>query len=105
MCHKEKLKFEDYKHCLEATHLENKINNLQKNKLNVDSYRENHKEFIKNSRLIVKSQQRFRSKKHNVFIEEVNKIALSANNDTINRFSKNIGILNKQRNITQKERN
>ena len=59
---KRKLKFKDYKHCLEATHLENKINQLAKNKLNVDSVQENHKEFIKNSQLILKSQQRFEVK-------------------------------------------
>ena len=36
---------------------------------------------IKNSekKLISKSQQKLRSKKHNVFAEEVNKIALSDN--------------------------
>ena len=36
---------------------------------------------MKNDKLISKSQQRLRSKKHNVFTEEFNKIALSANND------------------------
>ena len=36
---------------------------------------------MKNNRLISKSQQRFRSEKHNVFTEKVNKITLSANND------------------------
>ena len=35
----------------------------------------------KNSWLILKSQQRFRSEKHNVFTEEVNKIKLIANDD------------------------
>ena len=59
---KRKLKFKDYKHCLEATHLENKINQLAKNKLNVDSVQENHKEFIKNNKLILKSQQRLEVK-------------------------------------------
>ena len=52
-----KLKFEDYKICVEATQLENKINQLEKK---------------------LKSQQRFRSKKHDIFTEEVNKILLSA---------------------------
>ena len=42
---------------------------------------ENHKELLKNSRLISKLQQRCKSEKHNVFTEKVNKIALSANND------------------------
>ena len=47
----------------------------------MDNLWENHKEFIKtnNVKIILKSQQWFRSKKH-VFIE-VNKIALSTNND------------------------
>ena len=32
---KRKLKFEDYKNCLEATQLENKINQLEKNNVDV----------------------------------------------------------------------
>ena len=32
-----KLKFQNYKKCLEATQLENKINHLEKNKINIDS--------------------------------------------------------------------
>ena len=43
---KRKLKFEDYKNCLEATQLENKINHLDKNKIEVDSLKNDHKEFI-----------------------------------------------------------
>ena len=34
---KRKLKFEDYKSCLEATQLENKTNQLEKNKIDVNS--------------------------------------------------------------------
>ena len=34
---KRKLKFENYKNCLEATQLENKINHLEKNKIDIDS--------------------------------------------------------------------
>ena len=37
---KGKLKFEDYKHCLEATQLENKINQLEQIKPDVDSLSE-----------------------------------------------------------------
>ena len=33
------------------------------------------------NKLILKLQQKIKSKKHNVFTEEVNKIALSANDD------------------------
>ena len=46
---KRKLNFEDYKHCLKATHFENKIKHLEKNRRNVVSFRENHKQFIKNN--------------------------------------------------------
>ena len=42
---KRKLKFENYKNCLEATQLENKINHLEKNYSDIDSIKENHKKF------------------------------------------------------------
>ena len=42
---KRKLKFQNYKNCLEATHLENKINHLEKNITDV----ENIKKIMKNS--------------------------------------------------------
>ena len=48
MCYKKKLKFENYKNCLEATQLENKINYLEKNKTDIDSI----KEFIKNKSIL-----------------------------------------------------
>ena len=55
-----KLILEDYKNCLEATELENKINHREKNKIDVDSLKRDHKEFIKNKKVTLKSQQRFR---------------------------------------------
>ena len=36
-----------------------------------------YEEFIKNNTLILETQQRFKSKSHNVFTEEINKVALS----------------------------
>ena len=45
----------------------------------MDSLRENEKEFIQNNKLTVKSYQKLRNKKHNVFTEKVNKTNLSAN--------------------------
>ena len=42
---KRKLKFQNYKNCLEATHLENKINHIEKNITDVD----NIKKIMKNS--------------------------------------------------------
>ena len=42
---------------------------------------ENYKDSLSNDRVILKSQQRFRSYDHKVYTEEVNKIALSSNDD------------------------
>ena len=39
------------------------------------------KQFIKNNRLILKAQKRFKSEMNNVFTEEVNKIALRSDDD------------------------
>ena len=36
-----------------------------------DSLKEDHEESIKNNKLILKTQQRFRIEKHNTFTEEV----------------------------------
>ena len=62
---------------MKATQLENKINYLEKNKIYIDSI----KEFIKNNKSILKIQQWFKSERHNVFNEEINKITLSSNDD------------------------
>ena len=53
------------------------INYLEKNKINMDNLKKMHKQFIRNNKSILKTQQRFKSERHNVFIEEINKIALS----------------------------
>ena len=42
---KRKIKFGNYKNSLEATQLENKISQLEKNKINIDSF----EDIIKNS--------------------------------------------------------
>ena len=44
---------------------------------------ENYKNCLFNDKIILKSQQRFKSYNHEVYTEEVNKIALSSNDDTI----------------------
>ena len=41
----------------------------------------NYKESLFSDKVILKSQQRFRSDHHEVYTEEVNKIALSSNDD------------------------
>ena len=39
-----KIKFEDYKNCLEAAQIENKISCLEKHKIDVDSLKEDQKD-------------------------------------------------------------
>ena len=46
----------------------------------MDGIKKNHKEFIKNNKLILKAPQRFKSERYNVFTEEIKKTALSSNN-------------------------
>ena len=75
---KRKLKFQDYKNCLEAAQTENKTNYLEKN---VDSLKKDQKKFIKNKKLILQIQLRRQSERHNVFSEKINKTALSSNDD------------------------
>ena len=48
---KRKLKCQDYKNCLAAAQIENKINHLEKNEIDADSL----KEFLKNSKVILKT--------------------------------------------------
>ena len=50
-----------------------KIKQLENLNLMWTVFEKNHKESIRNNKLILKSQQRFRSEKHNVFCEKVNK--------------------------------
>ena len=52
----------------------------KKEKFNLDSLKEDKKEFLKN-KLMLRTQQRFKSKRHNVFTEEINKITLHSNDD------------------------
>ena len=50
---------------------------------------ENYKDSLFNDKIILRSQQRFRSDHLNVYTEEVNKIALSSNDDKrIQKFDK-----------------
>ena len=42
---------------------------------------ENYKDSLLNDKILLKSQQRFKSDHHKVYTEEINKIALSSNDD------------------------
>ena len=59
--------------------LKDNIDYLEKNKINLGSFEKSHKEFIINNKSILnksilKTQQRFKSERHNVFVKEINKI-------------------------------
>ena len=56
---------------MEANWLENEIGYLENNKIDVNSLKENYKGFLKDNRLVLKSKQRFGSKKNNVLTKEV----------------------------------
>ena len=58
---KKKLKFENYKNRFVAPQLENKLNYLEKSKINIDRIKENYKQFIGNNKSIIKARQRFKS--------------------------------------------
>ena len=55
---KRKLKFQDYKDCLEAAQMERKIEYFKKKIFYIDSLKEDKKEFLKH-KLILKTQQRY----------------------------------------------
>ena len=57
MCHRKKRKSENYKNCLEASQIENKINHLEKYEIDADILKEDQKEFIKNNKLILKKNK------------------------------------------------
>ena len=59
---KRKLKFRDYKNCLEAAQIEIKIIYL------------NQKELIKNNKLILKTQQRFRSESIMLLLKKLTRL-------------------------------
>ena len=56
---KRKLNFQDYKIFSEAAQIEREVNYLRKNQTDVDS--QEITEFVKNNKLILKTQQRFKS--------------------------------------------
>ena len=45
----------------------------------VESVEKYYQEFIKNDELILKTQQRFKRERDNIFTEEINKVTLSSN--------------------------
>ena len=75
-----KIKFENYKSCLKAAQLENKINYLEKNRTEINSI----KEFMENNKTMLKIQQRFKSKKRKMLIVFDDMIVDKLSNKKIN---------------------
>ena len=71
---KQNHKFWDYKNYLETKQHEKEINYPEKNKFVVNSLRKNHKDFMKNNRLMLKSKQRVWSKKSKEFTEDLKRL-------------------------------
>ena len=76
-----KLKFQNYKNSLKTSQIKNNLNYLEKKKISVDFLEKDQRKFIEKNKLILKSDQIFKSEKHKVFAEEINKIALGSNDD------------------------
>ena len=87
---KRKLKFENYRICLEVNKLENRINHQkEKNYTDIESLKKDHKEYIKNTKLILKTQPRFKSVMDNNFTDEINNITLFSNDNKRMNSQKN----------------
>ena len=67
-----------YKKRLKASQIENITNYLEKKEIDAEIWK---KEITKYKKVLLKTQQRFKSESHNVFTEETNKIDLSSNYD------------------------
>ena len=70
----------------DADYVKNKITNkktkgTKKSVIKRELMFKNYKDSLFNDEVIIRSQQRFRSDHHRVYTEEVNKIALSSNDD------------------------
>ena len=49
---------------------------IEKIEINIDNIKKDHKELLERNKLILKTQQRFKSERDNVYTEEINKIPL-----------------------------
>ena len=77
---KQKVKFENYKNCLEPTQLGNKIKQQKKINLTQIVLR-TCKQLIRNNKSVLNTQQSFKSERNNVFTEEINQIVFRSNDD------------------------
>ena len=65
---------------MKVSQIENIINYLERKEVDVDCLKEDKKEHIKN-RIILKTKQRFKKERHNIFTEKIIKILLISSDD------------------------
>ena len=65
---------------MKASQIENIKNYLERKEVDVDCLKEDKKEHIKN-RIILKTKQRFKKERHNIFTEKIIKILLISSDD------------------------
>ena len=63
------------------THVIKKVKGTQKHVIKKELKFNDYKDCLLNNEIVLKSQQRFKSERHDVYTEEINKIALSSNDD------------------------
>ena len=78
---KRNLKFRDQKNYLKVSQIENEINYLEKKEIDGNSLKEitKYKKVMTKNKQNIKTQKIFKSQRHNVFTEEINKVALASN--------------------------
>ena len=85
------LRAKTYAYLLEDSNKDKKVKGTKKFIIKRELIFENYKDSLFNNKIILKSQQRFKSDHHRVYTEEFNKIALSSNDDkrlqTINKVT------------------
>ena len=65
---------------MKASQIENIKNYLERKEVDVDCLKEDKKEHIKNG-IILKTKQRFKKERHNIFTEKIIKILLISSDD------------------------
>ena len=75
------LKPNTYSYIIDDDHSDKKAKGAKKCVVKWEIKFQDFQDCLENNKTIIRSQQRFRSEAHNVFIKNVNKTALSANDD------------------------
>ena len=100
---KKKLKFGNYKNCLKVTQFKNKMNHLEKNQIDIDSIKRNHKELKKTINLYCKHNIDLKGKDIVFLLKKLIRFHSKDENkfkwwkkNSINLFNRNICVRKKQ---------